>query len=134
MKGKAMRGDQRGMTLIGFMIGLIVVGFFVYMGMILVPAYSEYQGVKKALDSVAAASNPNETNNDVIVKALDRQFTVGYVETIQGKDVKVIREKRGNLLSADYEVRKPFIYNIDFAVKFKYQVPLGGKSGAMAGG
>jgi hypothetical protein len=59
---------------------------------------------------------------------------VGYVETIQGKDVKIIREKRGNLLTADYEVRKPFIYNIDFAIKFKYQVPLGGKGGAMAGG
>jgi hypothetical protein len=134
MKGNAMRSDQRGMTLIGFIIGLIVAGIFIYMGMILVPAYTEYQGVKKALDSVAAESNPNTVDPTPIIKALDRQFTVGYVETIQGKDVKIIREKKGTLLSAEYEVRKPFIYNIDFAVKFKYQAPLGGKSAAMAGG
>jgi hypothetical protein len=134
MKGIEMRRNQRGMTLMGFIIGLVVAAFFVYMGMIIFPAYNEFNGVKRALDSVAAESNPNELNNEVIIKALDRQFTVGYVETIQGKDVKIIREKRGNLLTADYEVRKPFIYNIDFAIKFKYQVPLGGKGGAMAGG
>jgi hypothetical protein len=134
MKGIEMRRNQRGMTLVGFIIGLVVAAFFVYMGMIIFPAYNEFNGVKRALDSVAAESNPNELNNEVIIKALDRQFTVGYVETIQGKDVKIIREKRGNLLTADYEVRKPFIYNIDFAIKFKYQVPLGGKGGAMAGG
>jgi type II secretory pathway pseudopilin PulG len=129
-----MRSDQRGMTLIGFIIGLIVAGIFIYMGMILVPAYTEYQGVKKALDSVAAESNPNTVDPTPIIKALDRQFTVGYVETIQGKDVKIVRQKTGNLLTVDYEVRKAFVYNIDFAVKFKYQTPLGGKGGAPAGG
>jgi hypothetical protein len=118
----------------GFIIGLVIAAFFVYMGMILFPAYNEYNGVKKAMDSVAAAANPNESSEDVIARALDKQFLVGYVETIQGKDVKIIRQKTGNLLTADYEVRKPFIYNIDFAVKFKYQTPLGGKGGAMAGG
>jgi hypothetical protein len=129
-----MRKDQRGMTLVGFIIGLVVACIFIFMGMILVPAYTEFQGVKKAMDSVAAAANPNESNPEVIAKALDKQFLVGYVETINGHDVKLVREKRGNLLSVDYEVRKGFIYNIDFAVKFKYQAPLGGKSGAMAGG
>ena len=129
-----MHGNQRGMTLMGFIIGLIVACFFVYMCMILVPAYTEFQGVKTALDSVARESNPNVADPTPIIKALDRQFTVGYVETIQGKDVKIIREKKGTLLSAEYEVRKAFIYNIDFAVKFKYQAPIGGKSAGIAGG
>jgi hypothetical protein len=129
-----MRRNQRGMTLMGFIIGLVVAAFFVYMGMVLFPAYNEYNGVKKAMDSVAAAANPNETSEAVIARDLDKQFLVGYVETIQGKDVKIVRQKTGNLLTVDYEVRKAFVYNIDFAVKFKYQTPLGGKGGAMAGG
>jgi hypothetical protein len=29
----------------------------------------------------------------------------------------------------EYEVRKGFVYNIDFMVKFKYQVALGNKDG-----
>jgi hypothetical protein len=54
MKGNNMRSKQRGMTLIGFAIGLIVFCFFAYMGMVIGPAYSEYFGVKKAMNFVAA--------------------------------------------------------------------------------
>lgn len=129
MKGIGMRNNQRGMTLIGFIIGLVVACFFAYMGMIIFPAYSEFYGVKKAMNSVAAAASPSSVDERQLGKALDRQFTVGYVETVKGSDIKVVREKRGNLLVADYEVRKAFVYNIDFAIKFKYQVPLGGGKG-----
>ena len=128
MKGTNMRGKQRGMTLIGFIIGLVVACFFAYMAMILFPAYSEFYGVKKAMDSVAAAQPPTSTDAAGIARALDKQFLVGYVENVKGADIKLIREKRGNLLKADYEVRKAFVYNIEFAIVFKHTSPLGGKS------
>ena len=37
----------RGITLIGFLVLLVVVGFFVYLAMRLVPAYLEYMILKK---------------------------------------------------------------------------------------
>jgi len=46
---------QSGITLIGFLILLIVVGFFAYAAMKLVPAYVEYFGVVKAMNTVAIA-------------------------------------------------------------------------------
>ena len=128
MKGSNMRGKQRGMTLLGFGIGLIVACFFAYMAMVLGPAYSEYFGVKKAMNSVAAAQTPSSTDAVGIQRALDRQFTVGYVDSVSGKDIKLVRQKGGNLISVEYEVRKAFIYNIDFMVKFKHQVGLGSKT------
>ena len=128
MKGIDTGRKQKGITLIGFVIALIVVCFFAYMGMVLGPAYSEYYGVKRAVNTVAAAQTPSSTDAAGIAKALDRQFTVGYVDSIQGKDVKLVRQKGGNLLNADYEVRKAFIYNIDFVIKFKHQAPLGSKT------
>ena len=46
-----------------------------------------------------------------------------------GKDAVIVRDKvQGNRLSMVYEVRKPFIYNIDFVVKFSHSEPLGSKS------
>jgi hypothetical protein len=128
MKGNNMRGKQSGMTLVGFIIGLIVACFFAYMAMVLGPAYSEYFGVKKAMNFVANASDPNSTDQAAIVKMLEKQFNVGYVDNVPASQVKIIRKKGGNLLSMDYEVRKGFVYNIEFAVKFKYETPLGGKS------
>src|SRR4249919_680901 len=111
MKGTAMGSKQRGMTLIGFVIGLIVACFFIYMGMVLGPAYSEYYGVRKAMDTVALAQTANSTDIGTISHALDRQFNVGYVDNVSGKDVKLIRDKGGNSIAVEYEVRKSFVYN-----------------------
>jgi hypothetical protein len=123
-----MRGNQRGMTLIGFVIGLIVFCFFAYMGMVIGPAYSEYFGVKKAMDFVAA--NTDAQSNDIVAiqKMLDKQFNVGYVDNVTGDKVQLIRDKAGNTIVMDYEVRKGFVYNIDFVIKFKYSAKLGNKS------
>jgi len=127
MKGNNMRGKQRGMTLIGFAIGLIVFCFFAYMAMVLGPAYSEYFGVKKAMNFVAANTTPTTNDKNLISRMLNKEFNIGYVESVEGKDVQIIRDKGGNSIVMEYEVRKGFVYNIDFMVKFKYQVALGQK-------
>ena len=128
MKSIALKAKQRGITLIGFVMVLIVVGIFAYMGMVLGPAYSEYYGVVKALKFVASEASPNQTDFEPLRAGLDRQFNIGYVESVQGKDAKLIRDKTGNLLTMKYEVRKGFVYNIDFVVKFEHTEPLGSKS------
>jgi hypothetical protein len=40
----------RGITLIGFAIMLCVAGFFAYLAMRLIPAYTEYYGVVKSME------------------------------------------------------------------------------------
>ncbi|MCX7042739.1 MAG: DUF4845 domain-containing protein [Gammaproteobacteria bacterium] len=124
----ASKRKQSGITLVGFIIVMVVAGFFAYMGMILGPAYSEYYGVVKAINFVAGEATPNTTDFEPLRKGLDRQFNVGYVESVTGKDAKLIRDKTGNILSMTYEVRKPFLYNIDFVVKFSHSQPLGSKT------
>jgi Tfp pilus assembly protein PilE len=126
---KVEASKQRGITLIGFIIVLVVAGFFGYMGMVLGPAYSEYYGVVKAMNTVAADATPSTTDMTQIRRALDRQFNVGYIDSVTGKDAKLVRDKTtGNMISMVYEVRKPFIYNIDFVVKFAHTAQLGSKT------
>jgi Tfp pilus assembly protein PilE len=120
---------QRGITLISFIFVLIVVGFFGYMAMVLGPAYNEYFAVKKAMNFVAQNSSPSEQDLGKLAKMLDKQFNVGYVDNVVGNQATLVKNSNGNLLVMDYEVRKAFVYNIDFVCKFKYQVPLGGGPG-----
>ena len=128
MKGVSMKRKQRGITLIGFVIVLVVVCFFGYMAMVLGPAYSEYWGVVKAMKFVANAAAPNATDIEPMRRSLDKQFNVGYVESVSGKDAVLVRDKSGNLLKISYEVRKPFVYNIDFVMSFAFSTPLGSKT------
>jgi hypothetical protein len=55
-------------------------------------------------------------------KALDRQFNVGYVDTSPARTPSC-PDKAGKPARIAYEYRKPFIYNIDFVVKFAHRAP-----------
>ena len=44
-----MKRTQSGMTLIGFVVVLAVVGLFIYVGMKVIPMYTEYYGVRQAM-------------------------------------------------------------------------------------
>src|SRR5690606_29400270 len=62
-KGRgAMRNSQRGITLLGFIIVLAVVGLFAYVGMKLFPMYSEYYSVRSAMKGLA--NEPGIANTD----------------------------------------------------------------------
>ena len=50
-----MKRKQSGLTFIGFVIVLAVAGLFIYVGMKLVPMYTEYYSVKKQVGERAAA-------------------------------------------------------------------------------
>ena len=114
-----MKRTQRGMTLIGFIITLAVVGVFVYMGMKTIPMYSEFYAVKQALNGLA--TEPGVTGYDPakIKDLFFRRLYISYADNIKAEHVKVIRKDAGYLMTVEYEVRKPLIANLDVVGKFK---------------
>lgn len=125
-----MRGAQRGITLAGFLIVLVLVGFFAYMAMRLVPPFIEYGNVKSAMDAVAAEPNIAGQPPAVIRDRLSRRFDTSYVESVEPKDVRIQRAGNRAQMVANYEVRRPFINNIEFAITFEYTVDMAGRAAA----
>ncbi len=118
------RTDQRGITMIGFLMVLMVAGFFAYLAMRLFPPYSEYMNVSRALESLktepgVASKSPNEIRG-----LLSRRFDVNYVDSINARDVRVTRSVDGVNVQVRYEVRKPFISNIELLITFDKTVVL----------
>jgi Tfp pilus assembly major pilin PilA len=122
-----MKSKQAGITLIGFLIVLVVVAFFGYMAMKLVPAYSEYMGVVKAMNQEASSGVDGRTL-DSIRRDLSYKFSMQYVDdgTIAPSDITVTHDNGGNQLNISYDKETPFIYNIDFLIHFEKSVPLQG--------
>ena len=106
------------MTLISFIVVLAVVGVFIYMGMKLIPMYSEYYSLKQALAGLAR--EPGITDNDPakIKDLLFRRLDISYSTNIKPADVKIVRKDAGYLMTVAYEVRKPLISNIDVVGRF----------------
>ena len=51
-------------------------------------------------------------------QSLAKRFDVGYVDSVGPEDIKVERSGDGNVISIDYEVRRPLLYNLDVVGKF----------------
>ena len=113
-----MKRTQRGMTLIGFIIVLGVVGLFAYVAMKLVPMYSEYYAVKQALKGLQ--QEPGIANRDPakIQDLFFRRLYISYAENVKPANVKIERIEGGWNMSVDYEVRKPLMGNLDVVAKF----------------
>ena len=113
-----MKRTQRGITLIGFVIVLGLVGFFAYIAMKLVPMYSEFYAVKSALKGLQA--EPGIANRDPakIQDLFFRRLYISYAENVKPEHVKIERVDGGWNMRVDYEVRKPLMANLDVVGKF----------------
>jgi len=110
---------QNGMTAIGWLIVLALIGFFVLLTLRMLPSYLEYYKVVSTLDSLKKETldSPN-----AIRKLLERRFNISYVESIQAKDV-IIKPVGPNFrVIADYESRKHIFANVDVLMSFDKEV------------
>lgn len=110
---------QKGLTFIGFVMLLAILGFFAYAAMRLVPIYTEYFAVKSAMKAVAAESGSAQMQPGDIRNKLIKRFDVSYVTSVNPNDIRVRRDRNPSITIA-YEVRKPFISNVDLVVSFSH--------------
>ncbi|MGY1459129.1 MULTISPECIES: DUF4845 domain-containing protein [unclassified Luteimonas] len=114
-----MRNSQRGITLLGFIIVLAVVGLFAYVGMKLFPMYSEYYSVRSAMKGLANEPGIANTEPRKIQDLFFRRLYISYSENVKPEHVKIKRVGAGWQMDVKYEVRKPLIGNLDVVGKFE---------------
>lgn len=123
-----MKSRQNGITLIGFLVILAIVGFLGYMAMKLVPAYAEYMGVAKSMDQVVSDGASGKSLQDMR-RDLMFKMNFQYVDdaTIKPADITLQRNASGtSVLRVVYDKRIPFMYNIDFLLHFQKDAVLKG--------
>jgi Domain of unknown function (DUF4845) len=110
---------QNGMTAVGWLIVLALIGFFVLLTLRMLPSYLEYYKVASSLDSLEKETLDSPV---AIRKLLERRFDISYVESITPKDV-IIKPVGPNFrVIADYESRKHIFANVDVLMSFYKEV------------
>ncbi|MDT8408168.1 MAG: DUF4845 domain-containing protein [Wenzhouxiangellaceae bacterium] len=118
-----MTGNQRGMTLIGFLIVLAGALFVAYIGMKLVPIYLNHYSVVSTMKSLAEEPDIANMSEGRIRDLLSRRFEISYVDHITARDIEIVRST-GLSIVAEYEVREDLIGNLDAVVTFRRVQPL----------
>lgn len=117
------RHSQEGLTLLGFVIVIVVVGIFTLVGIRLFPIYSEYYNVAGAMENLKNQPEIAQKSPSKIKEIFFRKLYVNYVENVERKNVLVSRTG-GLHIRVKYEVRRPMVGNLDVVASFDKKVML----------
>jgi Tfp pilus assembly protein PilE len=117
--------SQAGVSLMGLIFVLVVLGVLASFALKVLPSYSEFSSAKKAIASAkSAGQSPAE-----IRKAFDRQAEIDDIKTIAGKDLEISRQGEGFDVAFAYEKKVPMTGPVSLLID--YAATTGnGKAGA----
>ncbi|MEO5622771.1 MAG: DUF4845 domain-containing protein [Dokdonella sp.] len=121
-----MHRKIKGITLIGFAMVMCVLGFFAYMAMRLIPMYTEYFGVVKAMEQVRHEPGASTKSLEEIRRGMSIKFDTQYVDEadVPMSAIMLKREGGTSILRIAYEKRVPFVYNLELVGKFDKSMSL----------
>ena len=114
------RSRQSGMTYLGTVALLVVIGFFAVIVIKVAPVYMEHFKVNSSMTSLA---NDLNSNNNVlspleIKRLLQKRLSINDVDHVKDNDIKVTREGGKMVVEVSYEARVTLFDNLDLVARF----------------
>ncbi|MBQ5947432.1 DUF4845 domain-containing protein [Massilia sp. ST3] len=107
-------GAERGVSLTGLILVLVVIGIVAVFALKLIPAYLEYNAVK---DAIVKAKEAGGTVREMQA-AFDRNAGINDVDAVRGRDLVITRDGGEPEVSFAYEKRVPLAGNVSLVIDF----------------
>jgi hypothetical protein len=117
-----MRNRQQGMTFIGLLCVLALLGVVVYAGIRLAPLYLNYMKIARTLESVATEVKGENPDPLVIRTAIDRHFNIEDPSGVTTKDIEITKDDSGVQMHVAYDDSVPYVANVSLSVHFEKTV------------
>ena len=115
---------QRGMTFIGLLCILALVGLIGYAGLRLVPLYLNYMKVARSMDATAAELKSDNPDPGAIRRSLDKHWQIEDISSVEAKEVEIVKNEGGVSLHVSYDDAAPYIDNVSLSVHFDKTVKM----------
>ena len=116
-----MTSRQRGITLSGALMWMIVLALGGLFAAKLLPAYVEYYGVVKILKAMDQNGDTKGTVRDIRA-SFERRNAIEGVKSITGEDLEITKEGGEAVVTAVWSTKVPIIGNfsacLDFTAKY----------------
>ncbi|MCP5160003.1 MAG: DUF4845 domain-containing protein [Gammaproteobacteria bacterium] len=116
---KHSNDQQRGMTVIGMLLLLIVIAFAALIAMKVVPMYIEYYTIKSTIETIRKEPQLAQMSTQDIHNAIQKRFDIGYVDRVTARDLKVRQDPngRGRVLELIYNDERELFYGLYVLLK-----------------
>ena len=108
---------QRGVSLVGLIVTLAVLGFLAVMAAKLMPAYIDYFSVKKMFKTMEQAGDLKQGVRE-IRRSFDTRNAIENVQAVKGDDLEITKEGGETVVSANCSVKVPLVSNVSACLDF----------------
>ncbi|HEX7605536.1 MAG TPA: DUF4845 domain-containing protein [Usitatibacter sp.] len=107
----------RGVSLMGLIVTLCVLGFIAVMAAKLMPAYIEYFSVKKMFSAMDQDGTLKGTVRD-IRRAFDTRNAIEDVKNVKGEDLEITKEGGETVITATWSTKVSMVSNVSACLDF----------------
>jgi len=111
------RQRQSGMSMLGVLTIMLMVGFFILCAVRLVPAYTEYLSVRDIISRIAMDTDTQTQSGSDISRKIGNIFNTNQIYKLHYKEVEIYSKNGKTYIDANYEVRVPIVWRIDAVLK-----------------
>lgn len=117
---------QQGMTMIGVIFVLFIIGFFGLLAIRLAPVYLSHYNVVQSIDALKrvdqSATKTGETGAGNLKRRLINQLSINGVTSVTDKDIEIKSQKEAYEVRVVYDVKVKMFGNIDALIHFDNSV------------
>jgi len=113
-----MRNRQQGITLMGLILGSVVLIFAAVLAMKLVPPYLEFFAVKKALAGIAADTRGRNASVADIRRLFENRSTIDDIHSVGSSELEISKEGNSYVVAAAWRKEVPLFANIGVYIDF----------------
>ena len=113
-----MRNRQLGITLMGLIVGAVVLIFAAVLTMKLVPSYIEFFAVKKAMAGIAVDTRGRGASMADVRRAFDNRSAIDDISSVNSSDLEISKEGNDFVVAAAWRREIPLFANIGIYIDF----------------
>ncbi len=105
---------QRGLSLIGLLFVVVIVGFLFILGLRITPTFVEYRAINSAIKKALAT----EHTIPEIQKAFDRSAAIDDITVMTGKDLDIQKVEDEYVISYAYTKKIPLFGPVNLTIDY----------------
>ena len=119
------KGKEKGASLGGWLFIILVLGTVATVGTKLMPLFLDHNTVANLMDKMSEEDGLADRRKTDIVKLLEGRLKLNNIRNFPlEENLEVDRTKNGTDVKLNYEVRVPFVKNVDFIATFSKEIEL----------
>ncbi len=105
---------QHGLSLVGLIMVLIVLGFFGVIGAQIGPTFLEYRAITRVIDLAKTSGTVAD-----IKQSFNKQADVNYITSLKADDLQISKENGEFIISFEYDKKIPLVGPASILLEYK---------------